>query len=29
MPGLPKEPAASRIDIERGPDGKWHVRGLA
>lgn len=29
MPGLPKEPAASRIDIERGADGRWRVRGLA
>ncbi|MBI1946952.1 MAG: formate--tetrahydrofolate ligase [Deltaproteobacteria bacterium] len=29
MPGLPKEPAAARIDIERGQDGRWRVRGLA
>ncbi len=29
MPGLPKEPAAARIDIERGADGRWRVRGLA
>ena len=29
MPGLPKDPAASRIDVERGPDGRWRVKGLA
>jgi formate--tetrahydrofolate ligase len=29
MPGLPKDPAASRIDIERGPDGAYRVKGLA
>jgi formate--tetrahydrofolate ligase len=29
MPGLPKDPAASRIDIERGPDGVYRVKGLA
>jgi formate--tetrahydrofolate ligase len=28
MPGLPKVPAAGRIDIERGPDGGWRVKGL-
>ena len=28
MPGLPKEPAASRIDVERGPDGAYRVKGL-
>ena len=28
MPGLPKEPAASRIDIARTADGAWHVVGL-
>ncbi|HEY4219906.1 MAG TPA: formate--tetrahydrofolate ligase, partial [Myxococcota bacterium] len=29
MPGLPKEPAAARIDIERGADGRYRVQGLA
>ncbi len=29
MPGLPKDPAASRIDVERDPSGRWRVRGLA
>jgi formate--tetrahydrofolate ligase len=28
MPGLPEVPAAARIDIEKGADGSWHVRGL-
>lgn len=28
MPGLPREPAASRIDVERGPDGAYRVKGL-
>ena len=28
MPGLPKEPAASRIDIERDAEGRWRVKGL-
>jgi formate--tetrahydrofolate ligase len=29
MPGLPKTPAAARIDIEKGADGRWRVKGLA
>jgi formate--tetrahydrofolate ligase len=29
MPGLPKEPAAARIDIERGAEGAYRVKGLA
>ena len=28
MPGLPERPAAAHIDIERGPDGRFRVRGL-
>jgi formate--tetrahydrofolate ligase len=28
MPGLATAPAAQAIDIERGADGSWHVRGL-
>jgi formate--tetrahydrofolate ligase len=28
MPGLPEQPAAAHIDIERGPDGRFRVRGL-
>jgi formate--tetrahydrofolate ligase len=28
MPGLAAVPAAQGIDIERGSDGRWHVRGL-
>ena len=29
MPGLPREPAASRIDVERGPDNAYRVKGLS
>jgi formate--tetrahydrofolate ligase len=29
MPGLPKEPAAARIDIERDAEGRWRVKGLS
>lgn len=29
MPGLPKVPAAGRIDIERDAEGRWRVKGLA
>jgi formate--tetrahydrofolate ligase len=29
MPGLPKEPAAARIDVERDEAGRWRVKGLS
>ena len=28
MPGLPKEPAAAAVDIQREPDGTWKIIGL-
>jgi formate--tetrahydrofolate ligase len=28
MPGLHAVPQAHHIDVERGPDGAWRVRGL-
>ena len=28
MPGLPKEPAAAAVDIQREPDGSWKIIGL-
>lgn len=28
MPGLPKVPAAAKVDIAPGPDGAWSIKGL-